>query len=44
MERIIKDPNKNYLEEEPFFISSADGRQVDILRPADFSPLKGISK
>jgi hypothetical protein len=39
MEQIVKDPTKNYLTEEPFFIATKDG-EAHILRPADHNPLK----
>lgn len=32
MEEITKDPNKNYLEEEPFFIQDSNTGEVHILR------------
>lgn len=41
-ETITLDPSKNYLQPgaEPFFISSVDGKQVEILRPANHDPIK----
>lgn len=39
MERIVKDPNKNYIETEPVFIADKDGN-AHILRPANHDPIK----